>query len=236
MHLSALDSEVIAQGKRRRRNRLPRTSRMCGVPSVRESRARSPRPPRLSLCGIPLVRDHGHDCLRPRDFLCAVTAHGELQRVMVPPGAPNIATSRVNHRPPRVRRTAPPLQNPNVQSSERLHWEGCWSHPRVHSLSQDGPWDHCWYPKDRIPLRTSSKSKMKDKTGAHARVPRSSHLLAQGSSGAATCLIASAPSTRAHDSSGAATCPVAPAPTPGTGQLWDCRMRRGSSSRHQGPR
>jgi hypothetical protein len=73
-------------------------------------------------------------------------------------------------------------------------------------------WGHCRYPEDRVPPRTSFKSKMKDKTGAHARMSRGSHLLAQGSSGAATCLIAPAPATRARGSSGTATCPVAPAP------------------------
>jgi hypothetical protein len=54
-------------------------------------------------------RDHGHDCLGTRDFRCAIIAHGELQRVMVPPGAPNITTSRMDRGPPRIYRAAPLL-------------------------------------------------------------------------------------------------------------------------------
>jgi hypothetical protein len=71
-------------------------------------------------------RDHGHDCLGSRDFRCAVIAHGELQRVMVLPGAPNIATSCMNRGPPRICRTVSLLRNPNVQNIERLHKIGCW--------------------------------------------------------------------------------------------------------------
>jgi hypothetical protein len=96
------------------------------------------------------------------------------------------------------------------------------------------PEDHCWYPKDRVPPHTSSKSKTIDKTGTHVRVSRGSHLLAHGSSEATTCLVAPAPSTRARGSSGIATCPVAP--TPGIGQLRDHRVSCGSSSRHQDSR
>jgi hypothetical protein len=149
---------------------------------------------------------------RARDFRCTVTAHGELQRVTVPLGAPNIATSHVNHGPLRIRRTAPLLRNSNVQSSERLHGEGCWPHPRVRSLSRGGPKSHCRYPEDQVPPCTSSKSKMKDKTSAHACVSRDTHLLAQGSSEAVTCLVAPAPTTRAPDSSGTATCSKALTP------------------------
>jgi hypothetical protein len=56
---------------------------------------------------------------------------------------------------------------------------------------------------------------MKGKMGAHAHVSRGSHLLAQGRSGAATCLVAPAPATRARGSSGTATYPVAPVPVSG---------------------
>jgi hypothetical protein len=58
--------------------------------------------------------DRGHDCLGPCDISYVVIAHGELQRVTVPPGTPNITTSRMNRGPPRICRAAPPLQNPNV--------------------------------------------------------------------------------------------------------------------------
>jgi hypothetical protein len=70
--------------------------------------------------------------------------------------------------------------------------------------------------------------KMKDKTDAHACVSRGSHLLAQGSSGAVTCLVTPAPATRleaapgplraswprllAQDSSEATTCPLGSIP------------------------
>jgi hypothetical protein len=70
----------------------------------------------------------------------------------------------------------------------------------------------CRYPEDRVPPRISFKSKTKGKTGAHARVSHDSRLLAQGSSGAVTCLVAPAPATRVRSSSGTATCPVAPSP------------------------
>jgi hypothetical protein len=79
----------------------------------------------------------------------------------------------------------------------------------------------CLYPEDRVPPCTSSKSKMKDKMGAHAQMSRGSHILAQGSSGAAMCLVALAPTTMARGSCRTTTCSMAAAPAPGTGQLWD---------------
>jgi hypothetical protein len=132
--------------------------------------------------------------------------------VTVPPGALSVATTRADRGPPRIRRAAPRLQNPNVQNSERLHEEGCWSHPWVHNLSWGGPGGHYRYPEDRIPPRRSSKSKLKDKTDAHARVSRGFCLLAQSSSGATTCLVTPAPATRACGSSRSVTCPVASTP------------------------
>jgi hypothetical protein len=60
--------------------------------------------------------------------------------------------------------------------------------------------------------------------------------IGQGSSGAAACLVAPAPTTRAHISSRTTTCPWPRLPSSGTGQLWDRHVPRGSSSRHQGPR
>jgi hypothetical protein len=38
--------------------------------------------------------NRGHDCLGPHDFRSAVTAHGELRSVMVPPGAPSVIASQ----------------------------------------------------------------------------------------------------------------------------------------------
>jgi hypothetical protein len=40
--------------------------------------------------------NRGHDCLTPYDFCCIVTAHKELQRVTVPPGALSVTASRAN--------------------------------------------------------------------------------------------------------------------------------------------
>jgi hypothetical protein len=54
-------------------------------------------------------RDHGHNCLGPRDFHYAITAHEELWRMTDPPGTPNIATCRVNRGSPRINRVAPSL-------------------------------------------------------------------------------------------------------------------------------
>jgi hypothetical protein len=121
---------------------------------------------RLSPCNFCCATSHqfgdcGHDCLRPRDFCCAVTAHVKLRCVTVPPGASNITTSCVNHGLPRINRAAPSLQNSNIQDTERLHGKGCWPHPRARSLSWGGPGGHCRYPKDRVPPRTSSKSRQK---------------------------------------------------------------------------
>jgi hypothetical protein len=60
---------------------------------------RSAHPVREASCRF---GNRGHDCLGPRDFHDAVTAHGELQCVMVLPGAQSITTSRAYRGPPRV--------------------------------------------------------------------------------------------------------------------------------------
>jgi hypothetical protein len=189
---------------------------MRGVPSIQESWSRPPRPPQLSLRGVPTVQNHGHDCLEPRDFCCALTAQGELRRVMVPPSDPNIATSRVDRGPPCICHATPPLRNPNVQCSERLYGKGCWSHPRVHNLSRGGSGGHCRYLEDQVPPRTSFESRQKT---------RRMHMPA--------CLVALAPASQAQGSSGAATCPVAP--SPGSAQLRSRHVFHGSSSHHQAP-
>jgi hypothetical protein len=53
------------------------TSHRCGAPSVQESWSRPPRRPRLLLRSVPTAQNHGHDCLRPREFCCTVIAQAE---------------------------------------------------------------------------------------------------------------------------------------------------------------
>jgi hypothetical protein len=150
---------VTAQGERRRRNGMSRTSRISGIPSVQELWSRSPRPLQLLLRGVPTIRSRGHDCIGPYDFHCTVIAQGELWRVTVPPAALNIATSHVDHGPPHICHAAPPLKNINVQNSGRLHGKGCWPHPWVCSLSRGGPGGHCRYPEDWVSPCRSSESR-----------------------------------------------------------------------------
>jgi hypothetical protein len=84
---------AIAQGKQQCINGKSHISCMRGVPSVRESWSRSPRPPQLLRHGVLMVQCHGHDCLGPRDFYCVVTTQGELRHVTVLLGALNITMS-----------------------------------------------------------------------------------------------------------------------------------------------
>jgi hypothetical protein len=186
---------------------------------------------RLSPCDFCCVvshqfRDRGFDCLRPHDFCCAITMHGELWRVTVPPGAPNITTSRANRGSPRINRAAPPHQNLNVQDSERLHGKGCWPHPRVRSFSRGGPGGHYRYPEDWVPPRTSSKSRQKTGRGCVPTCPKARlsppssgqlrghrvspwlRLLPQGSSGATACCLGYSTRLLAQGCFRAATCPV----------------------------
>jgi hypothetical protein len=198
---------VTAQREQRCRNGMARTSHMLGI-----SWSRSPRPSQLLLRGVPTVRSRGYDWLVPRDFRCAVTAQGELRRVTVPPGTPNIAMSHADRGPPRVCHPAPLLRDLNVQNSVRLHGKGCWPHPRVHSLSRGGPEGHCRYPEDRVPPCTSYESRRKTRWACVSR-GSGSRLPAQG-----------APEP-----------PRAPwprLPSPGSGQLQSRHVPHDSSSRH----
>jgi hypothetical protein len=113
-----------------------------------------------------------------------------------------------------VGRATLPLQNNKVQNSEKRRGKRCWPHPQVRCLSRGGLGGHCRYPADRVPPHTSSKSRRRAKRAlmrVHMSRRSSSRLLAQGSSGAATC-------------------PMAPTPAPGSGQLQSCHMSRGLSS------
>jgi hypothetical protein len=109
----------------------------------------------------------------------------------------------------------------------------------------------CRYPTDRVPLRTSSKSRRRAiRVLAHAHVsmtsgyatrhrqlgcrhtPRgaSSCLLARGSSGAAMCLVAPAPESRLGAARVLPRVSWRQLPPPGTGQLWSRHVSCGSSS------
>jgi hypothetical protein len=113
--------------------------------------------------------DRGHDCLGPCDFRYIVTAHGELRCMTVPPGAPNIATSRANRGSPHINCATPPHRNPNIQDSERLHEKGCWPHPRIHSLSRSGPGATVGTLRTRY---SAYKLQVRTKDKAGLRVPR----------------------------------------------------------------
>jgi hypothetical protein len=109
----------------------------------------------------------------------------------------------------------------------------------------------CRYPTDRVPLRTSSKSRRRAiRVLAHAHVsmtsgyatrhrqlgcrhtPRgaSSCLLSRGSSGAAMCLVAPAPESRLGAARVLPRVSWRQLPPPGTGQLWSRHVSCGSSS------
>jgi hypothetical protein len=66
------------------------------------------------------------------------------------------------------------------------------------SVPSFSPEPTCRYPEDWVPLHTSSKLRWREiraLTRAHVSRGSSSHLLAQGSSGAATCPVAPAPAS-----------------------------------------
>jgi hypothetical protein len=101
-----------------------------------------------------------------------------------------------------------------IKAQKGCAGKGCWPHPWVHSLSRGGPGGHCRYPEDRVPPRTSIKSRqclLPPDWGQlrAATCPRGSgsRLLARGSSGAATCHLGSSSHLLAQGSSGAAMCP-----------------------------
>jgi hypothetical protein len=148
----------------------------------------------------------------PRNFHCAVTAQGELQRVKIPPGTPNITTSHTDRGPPRICRDAPPLRNIIVQNSERLHGKECWLHPQVRSLSRVGLRATVGILKTGYPRVQSFKSRRKIRRvcmpACLVTLASSSYLLPQDSSRATTCLMAPAPTIRSRGSSGTATCPL----------------------------
>jgi hypothetical protein len=50
-------------------------------------------------------------------------------------------------------------ESQRIKTQKGYAGKGCWTHPRVHSLSRGGPGGHGRYPEDRVPPRTSIKSR-----------------------------------------------------------------------------
>jgi hypothetical protein len=104
-------------------------------------------------------------------------------------------------------------ESQRIKTQKGCAGKGCWPHPRVRSLSWGGPGGHCRYPEDRVPPRTSIKSRQRLPplgwgSSRAATCPRGSgsRLPARGSFGAATCPRGSVSRLPARGSSGAATC------------------------------
>jgi hypothetical protein len=102
-----------------------------------------------------------------------------------------------------------------IKTQKDCEGKGCWSHLRVRSLSWGGPGGHCRYPEDRLPPRTSIKSRQRlsppgwrQLRGCH--VSPWLRLPARGSSEAATCPHSSGSRLPARGSSGATTCHLGP--------------------------
>jgi hypothetical protein len=87
------------------------------------------------------------------------------------------------------------LESQHIKTQKGYTGTGCWPHPWVRSLSRGGPEGHCRYPEDRVPPRTSSKSRQKTR---RVRV--------------ATCPKALAPASRLGVAPGPPRVPVAPTP------------------------
>jgi hypothetical protein len=52
-------------------------------------------------------------------------------------------------------------ESQHIKTQKGYAGKGCWPHPRVRSLSWGGPGGHCRYPEDRVPPRTSIKSRQR---------------------------------------------------------------------------
>jgi hypothetical protein len=106
--------------------------------------------------------------------------------------------------------------------------------PRVRYLSRGGPGGHCRYPGDQIPPRTSSRSRQKARRANHTPlrvVNLGVNHMAQASSGAATCPVASAPAARLGAATGPPRVLRQQLPLPGSGQLRGRHVSSGLSSR-----
>jgi hypothetical protein len=52
-------------------------------------------------------------------------------------------------------------ESQHIKTQKGYAGKGCWPHPRVRILSRGGSGSHCRYPKDRVPPRTSFKSRQR---------------------------------------------------------------------------
>jgi hypothetical protein len=50
-------------------------------------------------------------------------------------------------------------ESQRIKTQKGCVGKGCWPDPRIRSLSRGGPGGHCRYPEDRVPPRTSIKSR-----------------------------------------------------------------------------
>jgi hypothetical protein len=147
--------------------------------------------------------------------------------VTVLPGALNIATSHADRAPPCIYRATPPLRNPNVQNSERLHEKDVGPTRGFAASPGVGPGATVDTLKTRYPcVQALSQDERQDRRVC-SRVPwlRLPH---PGSGELRSCLVPHGPGSRLldHGSSRAAMCLMAPAPT---------TRPRGSSGTTKGP-
>jgi hypothetical protein len=112
--------------------------------------------------------------------------------------------SRVTTYQPRCTTT---LKSQHIKTQNGCAGKGCWPHPRVRSLSRGGPGGHCRYPEDRVPPRTSFKSRQ--------RLPPP----AEGSFEVVTCPHGSGSYSWLGAAPGLPRVPVARPPAPGSEQL-----------------
>jgi hypothetical protein len=93
----------------------------------------------------------------------------------------------------------------------------------IRKVPKKYPGGHCRYPGDQVPPRTSSRSRHKVRHANHTPlrvVNLGVNRMAQASSGAATCPMASAPTARPGPAPGPPRVLWPQLPLPGTGQLW----------------
>jgi hypothetical protein len=177
-----------------------------------------------------------HDCLNPHDFHCAATPTTSTLRCV---GRSTDASHAAASHESRV------ATRPQVKPNSRFEYQDAkfqknsvgkemLAPPRVRYLSRGGPGGHCRYPEDRVPPRTSSRSRQKARHADHTPlrvVNLSTSCPARGSSGAATCPAAPAPTARLRAAPGPPRVLQPQLPLPGPGQLQGRHVSCGTSSR-----